>query len=92
MDDSAVRSPELTGQVCRRCRRRADCPYLRGLAPDGAVRRRCAQARFLDAEADRLLETISRAEDAGALLHADEELERALEWVLREDLTGTDPL
>ena len=89
MDDSAARTPELTPQCCRRCRRRNECPYVRGRTLDGAVRRRCAQARLLDAEAERLLEAISRAEDAGALLRADEDLERALNWILYEDLTGT---
>ena len=88
MDDDSVRSAELTGSLCRRCRRRNDCPYVRGRTLDGAVRRRSAQARLLDAEAERLLEAISRAEDVSALLRADEDLERTLERVLYEDLAG----
>lgn len=92
MDNSAGRSSELTWQGCRRCRRREDCPYVRGRTLDGAVRRRCAQARLLDAGAERLLEAISRAEDVGALLRADEELERTLERVLYEDLARAETL
>ena len=86
MDNRFVRSSELTWQGCRRCRRRENCPYLRG------ERRRCAQARLLDAGTERLLEAISRAEDVGALLRADEELERTLERVLVEDLTWAETL
>lgn len=92
MDDDSVRSAELTGSLCRRCRRRNDCPYVRGRTLDGAVRRRSAQARLLDAEADRLLEAISRADSIDALLRADEALERALARVLCEDLAGMDAL
>lgn len=86
MDDQEARSPELTWQGCRRCRRRRDCPYLRGGEPQ---RRRCIQARLLDAEAERLLAAVAQAEDAAALLRADESLERTLAQLLSDTLTLT---
>lgn len=82
--------PEDSGGLlwidCRRCRRREECPFACDQALRRAARQRSKTAQLLTTEADRLLETISRAEDARSLLNADEALERALSHALRAEM------
>lgn len=80
----------LTWAVCQRCRRRKDCPYFCGREYSETLRCAACQgratARRLTAEAERLLEAISRADDAHDLLSADETLERTLSNLLRTQI------
>lgn len=82
--------PEDSGGLlwidCQRCRRREECPFARDQALRRAARQRSEAAQLLTTEADRLLETISRTEDARSLLNADEALERALSHALRAEM------
>lgn len=86
--------PEDSGGLlwidCQRCRRREECPFARDQALRRAARQRSKTARFLTTEADRLLETISCAEDARCLLNADEALERALSHALHVEMALLD--
>ena len=79
----------LPRQCCQYCRRRKDCPYACDQALYHAARQGHETARILTAEADRLLEAISRADSIPSLLRANEALERTLSLALRSDAVGT---
>ena len=84
----------LTQSACRFCDRRKECPYSCDRSLDRALRRAASQretvARLLSAEAERLLQEISRADQIRCLLRADEALEHTLSELLYAELRAGD--
>lgn len=72
---------------CRRCKRRRGCPYACEQELHRAACQGYADARLLSAEADRLLELVSRTGDPCGLLELDRGLERALAQTLDSELS-----
>ena len=82
--------PEVSDSLlcvhCQKCQRRRECPYIYNQALYRAARLGRATAQLLTAEADRLLETISHANDVRCLLNSDEVLERVLSHALHLEI------
>lgn len=80
----------LACSACQRCCHRKDCFYSSDRILKRALRRAASQgqaaAQRLTAEAGRLHAEVSRADDAGRLLRADEALERALSDILCSEI------
>ncbi|MGM9594058.1 MAG: hypothetical protein ACI3U8_06865 [Candidatus Onthomonas sp.] len=74
------------------CRIREQCPCASEPALRYAACRSCGAAKRLTAEAGRLLETVSQAENVRRLLEADRTLERSLSRMLSSELALADYL
>lgn len=89
-------SPEVSDSLlcvhCQKCRRRRECPYIYNQALYRAARQGRATAQLLTAEADRLLETISHADDVRSLLNNNGILERVLSHALHLEMPLLDEL
>ena len=79
-------SDSLLCAYCQKCRYQKRCPYIYDQALYRAARQGRATAQLLTAEADRLLETISHANDVRCLLNSDEVLERVLSHALHLEI------
>ena len=76
----------LLWPCCQRCQCRRDCPYICDQALRRTARQSHAAAQLLTAEAGRLLEALSQAEDVDCLLQGGSALELALSNTLRTEL------
>ena len=85
-------SDSLLWAYCQNCRCRKECPYIYNQVLRRAARQGRATAQRLTAEADRLLKTISCADDVCRLLNGDEVLERALSYALCSEMNLMDDL
>ena len=89
-------TPEVSDSLlcvhCQKCRRRGVCPDIYNQALYRAARQGRATAQLLTAEADRLLETISHADDVRSLLNNNGILERVLSRALHLEMPLLDEL
>jgi len=87
---SAEDRGSLGRPACWHCRHRKECPYSRDRVSEKALERAVSQgqatAQYLMAEARRLLEEISGADDTCSLLRADEALEHVLSHILYAEI------
>lgn len=88
--------PEVSDSLlcihCQKCRHRKACPYIYNQTLYRAARQGRATAQLLTAEADRLLETISHADDVRSLLNSSGVLERVLSQALHLEISLLDEL